>query len=649
MKAPPPAELHAVLETMVFSASGWRGIFAASGGEEDQCAEISPAHNIIIAAGAIVFADYVRNMRGEASPPASAAARLPPPPSAGVPAAPLCLILGTDTRPTGNAAADCMIRAFLGRDCTVHFTGIAAAPEIMAFSKQLAVPFAYISASHNPIGHNGLKFGVDGGVLEGGEAMKLIAALKNFLAQEDAIETILAITGRTDEQTRRRVYKDQTNVKQKALAAYRNFSDAVIGGEKAASKVLNAAAAGLAAHPLGIVCDFNGSARTLSIDKELFQSLGIGFRAINAAPGSIVHAIIPEGESLEPCRAFLEKLHAVDSSFTLGYVPDCDGDRGNLVVWNEQTGHARILEAQEVFALACVAELAQMIWTGELSYSQDGRPCAKIAIAVNGPTSMRIDHIAAAFCAEVFRAEVGEANVVNLARRLREQGYIVRILGEGSNGGNITHPAAVRDPAATLFALVKLFSIRDGGATGKGFFSIWKERAALAGCGTADSCSNRTSGFTMTDISESLPRFFTTGVSSPEAQLRVKAKDQRRFKQNYEAVFRRQWEQKKAALARWGIKDWEARACTGTEEKRNMASFEDAETGGLKIVFSGDGQERAFIWMRGSKTEPVFRIMADAEDAGLERELIAWQSNMVNAADYASCADRTGGPCGESR
>jgi phosphoglucomutase len=42
--------------------------------------------------------------------------------------------------------------------------------------------------------------------------------------------------------------------------------------------------------------------------------------------------------------------------------------------------------------------------------------------------------------------------------------------------------------------------------------------------------------------------------------------------------------------------------------------------------------------MRGSATEPVFRIMADVEiaegrDEDLERDLIFWQRRMVHEAD----------------
>jgi phosphoglucomutase len=483
------------------------------------------------------------------------------------------------------------------------------------------------------------------------------------------------------------VYRESAAVKQEAFSAYRDFSALVIagtggggtggrgenarygadGGGTDGGKAEDTAAAaevpggifaaikaGLAGHPLGIAADFNGSARTLSIDEKLFLSLGIGFRSINGEPGEIAHAIIPEGESLVPCARFLSELHASEPSFVLGYVPDCDGDRGNLVIWD--AGSARILEAQEVFALACVAELSHLVWTGVLRYDQNGKALARVAVAVNGPTSMRIDRVAGAFGVEVFRAEVGEANVVNLARGLRERGYIVRILGEGSNGGNITHPSAVRDPLATLFALIKLLAIRgssrpgSGSASspksasnseapfpasaldpenGKGFFRIWLERAGLespAGRGR--------DGFTLSDIIASLPRFYTTGVSTPEAKLQVVTRDHRLLKEKYQKVFLAEWEEKKAGLERYGISGFEGRACIGSEEKRNLENFGDAETGGLKIVFSGpDKKDKAFIWMRGSKTESVFRIMADAEEQELERELIMWQRGMVSKAD----------------
>jgi phosphomannomutase len=64
--------------------------------------------------------------------------------------------------------------------------------------------------------------------------------------------------------------------------------------------------------------------------------------------------------------------------------------------------------------------------------------------------------------------------------------------------------------------------------------------------------------------------------------------------------------------------------------------------GGLKIVFSDKiGQDTDFIWMRGSGTEPVFRIMADAEGNDQERHdyLLAWQRDLVSRADEEASSE----------
>jgi phosphoglucomutase len=300
-----------------------------------------------------------------------------------------------------------------------------------------------------------------------------------------------------------------------------------------------------------------------------------------------------------------------------------------LVIWDESAGKARGLEAQEVFALACVSELAHLVWIGELRHD------SKAAVAVNGPTSMRIDRIAEAFGVEVFRAEVGESNVVNLARRLRKEGYLVRILGEGSNGGNITHPSAVRDPLATVFGLIKLLTIRKSSRPGgPGFLEIWLNRSGARHEGNG--ARHQGIDFGLADIIASLPVFTTTGVATPEAKLQVQTRDHALLKDYYQKIFLQEWEMRKNELKkRFSLTSWEARACIGSEELKKITRFGEAGTGGLKIVFAeSNGKEKAFIWMRGSKTEPVFRIMADAEGSPeLERELIRWQHTMVSRAD----------------
>jgi phosphoglucomutase len=169
--------INNVLDKMILSASGWRGVFSACGNEEGTSSEISQAHRVICASAALIFAEYLQNLSDfDTFPP--------------------LVLVASDTRPTGKAIADAMIPALLNAGCNVRYAGIAAAPEIMAWARSLAeeskkAGFIYISASHNPIGHNGLKFGLtDGGVLAAEEAGRLIKNFRSFLAEESNIEKI---------------------------------------------------------------------------------------------------------------------------------------------------------------------------------------------------------------------------------------------------------------------------------------------------------------------------------------------------------------------------------------------------------------------------------------------------------------------------
>ena len=609
-------DINAALDAMILSASGWRGVFAAFGGEEGATDQISEAHRIIAGAAASVFAEYLGG--GSARP---------------------LVLVGSDTRPTGRAIAEAMIPVLLALNCKVRYAGFTAAPEIMAWARNIGgsaesgrlqadTGFIFISASHNPIGHNGLKFGLtDGGVLAAEETAKLITNFRAFLNSDDCAAKIEALICAADHGLLKEVYDGMADEKAEARKAYYDFcGDVVWGGVPAIAAALKD---GLEKQPLGIVCDFNGSARTVSIDRDYFSALGLKFEFINGEPGQIVHRIVPEGESLEPCRALLEKANSRDASFMLGYVPDCDGDRGNLVIFDSTAAKARALEAQEVFALACVAEFSHLVWTGVLS---------KTAVVVNDPTSMRIDRIAEAFGVSTFRAEVGEANVVGLARRLREQRYIVRILGEGSAGGNITHPSAVRDPINTVLAIVKLLSVRS--SSGKpGLFKLW--------CEFSGQMNVYRDNFSLADIIASLPKFASTPAYSQDAVLRINTKDHALLKDRYQKIFLREWEGRKDELkTRYGFLRWEAIAYNGLEEKRGISRFADAGKGGLKISFlNGEGACSAYIWMRGSATEPVFRVMADVESScqgpngdlreaiQTERYLLDWQRCMIMEAD----------------
>jgi len=522
---------------MITSASGWRKVFAISGDENDNSAKISGDDEVIAGISAEIFADYLSE---KSSSP--------------------LVIVGRDTRPTGKAIAEAMLKVLAAKKIKVKYPGIIAAPEIMAYGKK-ASGFIYISASHNPIGHNGIKFGLDdGGVLNGAENARLVKALNEKLSSESEIRRIREILDEkksfknagSAQEARNEVNEiiaQSQKAKVESKSAYLAFSKEVISASEnpdSQKKLFSKIKESLASNPLGIVADMNGSARTLSIDTQIFKSCGISYYGLNDEPGKIVHAIIPEPENLIWCAGEMERLQKEGKSeVKLGYMPDCDGDRGNIVFWNEKSAKAEVLKAQEVFALSVLSELSYMRYLENLS----GGKKENLAVAANCPTSMRIDEIVSSFGAKIFRAEVGEANVVNLARKKRSEGFTVRILGEGSNGGNITHPAAVRDPLNTCDARNLPYK----------------------------------NDFTLADVIETLPAYTTTGVAEERAILKIKTNDHSLLKGRFQKIFEEEWQAKKSELSsKYGIESYEAIGTNGTEESRNLTDYSKNGKGGLK-------------------------------------------------------------------
>ncbi len=587
---------------MILSASGWRTVFARDGGEHSSSTDTAPAHQVIAVTAALAYSRYLRRKSPDTR----------------------VLITARDTRPTGEILEQLIAAALISEGWEVRSLGQAAVCEVIAWvmSDHTLQGGIYISASHNPLGHNGCKFLGPAGVIPGEESRELITEYTSLITHDDCIQQALGTLDKVPMDHLFQVLSRREAYKQQSLEVYREFtghtaadSMCICGQDSLYSRIRS----GVAEAPLSILIDYNGSARTTSIDESLLHSIDIPTAAMNHVPGVIAHGILPEGDNLNPCIKALEAAYSRDPSFQIGIVYDNDGDRGNIVYIDENTGKACRLEAQKLFALVVLSELA---------YTANGtqRP----AVAVNCATSLLVDEVASRFNAQVFRGEVGEANVVNLAKELREQGYQVRVLGEGSNGGNITHPSTVRDPLNTLLSLIKLLTLRDEGSS-KGLFSRWCEAA-----GIMDAPQK---GFTLADIIGTLPAYTTTASSDPRALLEIYSADQEQLKTSYEECFSSSWQRDRQMLKnRFGFVSWREYNTEGTRSLEGVGSqFRSLSSGGLRIVFF-DHQDTAkgSIWMRKSGTEPVFRVMADLKGHDPEGEalLLAWHRMIISKAEH---------------
>ena len=268
----------------ILSASGFRKVFAAENSkdtpEESLSPEISSEDKTATAIIADIFGKLVSEREGKT------------------------IAVGTDARPTGPRIAEVIIKTLSDLGFKIRYSGITAAPELMAWVKTdpEVDGFAYISASHNPIGHNGFKFGFSDGAVIGGETAKRFISM--VIAAAVDVDYFNKYAGTKISGT----LPDSSAWKQKAATAYRNFSDEVISAAtdpQSREKVLFAVKK--AASGIGIVAELNGSARGTSIDRSYFESFGMKTRFINSIPGQIVHRIVPEGSSLDMCRSELEK------------------------------------------------------------------------------------------------------------------------------------------------------------------------------------------------------------------------------------------------------------------------------------------------------------------------------------------------------
>ncbi|WP_187982621.1 phosphoglucomutase [Borreliella bavariensis] len=553
-------------DEMIFSASGFRKIFAKSKNEDSTENEIDNEDKVLIALIIFTISNYFKNE---------------PRPYIG---------LGLDSRPTGNIIAEVTIKILITSKEKIKFFGILPITEILACTKNSkdSKGFIYISASHNPAGYNGIKIGLnDGGVLNSEKTQEIIKQIKNNSQNENLIKHLINTLNKFDEDKAHLEYYKKTiklekENKNRSYEAYKSLIHEIVHENDINNKNIEILKKRILKNPIGIIAEMNGSSRINSIDKELIESLGLKIELHNDKMGIFKHNIIPEGKSLNECKKLLQKKYIKDNSFELGYVPDCDGDRGNLVFIDKVTNTASIIEAQKIFALVVISELSYLYYTGIKN---------NIAIVTNDATSLNIEKIANFFNAKVYRVEVGEANLTEMADDLRAQGFIVKISGEGSNGGCIIYPSRVRDPITTLLSIVKLLKMKE-------LYQIW--------CKLSKNYYKEK--YSLKDILNTTNFYSNVIVSSKKANLtNLKIENQEILKSNYENLLIKEIKSNKL-FQELSIVDYEIINYEGKIQAKIRTG--DA-SGGLKVLLKTNKEIVATLWMRISKTEPVTRVLSE--------------------------------------
>ncbi|UGQ15725.1 phosphoglucomutase [Borrelia sp. RT5S] len=580
---------HSISE-MILSPSGFRKIFAKSKDEDSTDCEIDDGDKVLVSIIAFTISDYFKKKAKK------------------------YINIGLDSRTTGNIISEVIIKTLILSGNDIKFFGILPIPEILAYTKNSknSKGFIYISASHNPRGYNGLKIGLDdGGVLNSKEINKIIHKIKSNIENEILIEKIIKPlknfnTNEANLKQYERIIQDRTQNKAKSYCEYKSLMYEIIYSNKNDKKNIENLKENIKKNPIGIIGEMNGSSRVNSIDGDIIRSFGVKLEFYNTQMGVFKHGMIPEGKSLHMCRQILEKKFKEDDSFQLGYVPDCDGDRGNLVFIDKISEKSKIIEAQKIFALSVLSELSYLYHIGIKS---------NLAVVVNDATSLNIEKIATLFNAKVYRVEVGESNLTEMADILRRKGLTVKILGEGSNGGNITYPSKVRDPLATVFSIIKLLRIKE-------LHKVW--------C----SLSNNKYGenYNLNDILKTINFYSNVETSSQDAILKLRVNNQETLKANYEKLLEKEMKNSKL-ISELLIDNFTVINYEGIKQSKTRTGD---SSGGLKVLLNSSAKKEiiASLWMRGSKTEPIFRVLSEIKSENQDRlmDLLKFNKDLIQNA-----------------
>jgi len=302
------------------------------------------------------------------------------------------LVLGRDTRPSGPLLHHLACAAAVSAGVDVHDLGVVPTPTVGLMTRHLRADGGLaLTASHNPIEWNGLKFfSAEGVFLTTAERVKLLNHFQRRgfpRAEPEALGHVRAV-------------RDPIAPHLAALLA-------VLPTDRIRRRRLRVA-----------LDACNGAGRDLAL--ALLDALGVRCRLLHDRPD---RAFERPPEPVPPHLGALRRA-VVDSQADVGFALDPDGDRLALV---DETG--RPIGEERTIVLAADYVL----------------PRRRGPLVVNLSTTRAVEDVAARHGVRVHRAPVGEAHVVEAMRR------IGAVLGGEGNGGVIfpaVHPG--RDAATAI-------------------------------------------------------------------------------------------------------------------------------------------------------------------------------------------------------
>jgi len=277
-------------------------------------------------------------------------------------------IIARDTRSTGPIASRVVAGAIMGSGADVIDYGVISTPAVFRESRKRDRPAVIVTASHNEPEWNGLKFVVNGRGINQAEFDQVMKGVKG---------EGLRPPGR--------------------LASSGVFSY---------NKELVEMAGEGSGEGVKVVLDLNGGA-AIGHAPAILRALGCQVSTMGDVRGIYSRTIDPTNDPLDVLCKTVKKDGA-----DVGFAFDCDGDRLALV---DCDGKARTGDYMLTLAL-------------KEALQKDPRK----DVVVSVDTTQAVDDVVKEAGGQVFRAKVGEGNVVGM---MAEKG--VRFGGEGSSGGVI--------------------------------------------------------------------------------------------------------------------------------------------------------------------------------------------------------------------